>query len=63
MVWYPLKDLKHRRPKKVATDEICVIQSLDNNFTYESMPMVLHGSLVECNIDVQWETCDAIVHH
>ena len=23
--------------------------------------MVLHGSPVECNIDVQWETCDAIM--
>ena len=23
--------------------------------------MILHGSLVECNIDVQWETCDAIL--
>ena len=54
-------ELKHRRTKKVATDEICVVQNLDNDFTYDSMPMVLHGSPVECNIDVQWETCDAIL--
>ena len=25
------------------------------------MPLVLHGNPVECNIDVQWETCDAIL--
>ena len=45
-------ELKHRRTKKVATDEICVVQSLDNDFTCDPKPMVLHGSLVECNIDV-----------
>ena len=54
-------ELKHRRMKKVSTDEICVVQHLDNDFTFDLNPMVLHGSLVECNIDVQWETCDAIL--
>ena len=54
-------ELKHRRLKKVATDEICVVQNLDNDFTYDSLPMVLHGSPVDCNISLQWETCDAIL--
>ena len=53
-------ELKHRR-KKEATDEICVVQTLDNDSTFEPKPLVLHGSLVECNIDVQWETCDDIL--
>ena len=54
-------ELKHRRMKKVATDEISIIQDLDNDFTFESKPLVLHGSPAECNIDVQWETCDDIL--
>ena len=54
-------ELKHRRMKKVATDEICVVQNLDNDFTFELKPLVLHESPVECNIDVQWETCDAVL--
>ena len=37
-------ELKHRRTKKVATDEICVVQNLDNDFTFEPKPMVLHGN-------------------
>ena len=61
-------ELKHKRMKKVATDEISVVQDLDNDFTFEPKPLVLHGSLVECNIDVQWETCDRhfvniYIHH
>ena len=44
-------ELKHRR-KKVAADEICAIQNLGDDFTSNFMPLVLHGSLVECNIDV-----------
>ena len=53
-------ELKHRR-KKVATDEICVVQNLDNDLTSNFKPLVLHGSPDECNIDVQWETCEAIL--
>ena len=52
-------ELKHR--KKVATDEISVVKNLGDGFTSTFMPLVPHGSLVECNIDVQWETCDAIL--
>ena len=48
-------ELKHRR-KKVTTDEISIIQTLSDDFTFEPKPLVLHGSLVECNIDVQWES-------
>ena len=29
--------------------------------TFEPKPLVLHGSPVECNTDVQWETCDDIL--
>ena len=47
-------ELKHRRIK-VATDEISIIQTLSDDFTFEPKPLV-HGSLVECNIDVQWES-------
>ena len=56
-------ELKHRRTKKVATDEISMmpIQTLGDNFTLESKPMVLRGSPVECNVDVQWESCEDIV--
>ena len=53
-------ELKHRR-KKVATDEISVVQTLGDDFTFEPKPLVLHGSLVEFNTDVQWETCDDIL--
>ena len=53
-------ELKHRR-KEVATDEICVIQTLGDDFMFELKPLVLHGSPVECNIDVQWETYDDIL--
>ena len=53
-------ELKHRR-KKVATNEISIIQTLGDDFTFEPKPMVLHGSLVECNIGVQWETCGDIL--
>ena len=53
-------ELKHRR-KKVATDEISVVQTLGDDFTFESKPLVLHGSPVECNTDVQLETCDDIL--
>ena len=52
--------LKHRR-KKVTTDEISIIQTLGDEFTFEPKPLVLHGSPVECNIDVQWESCDDIL--
>ena len=52
--------LKHKR-KKVATDEISIIQTLGDEFTFEPKPLVLHGSPVECNIDVQWESCDDIL--
>ena len=57
----PIKgsELKHRR-KKVTADEISMmpIQTL-GNLTME--PLVLQGSPLECNIDVQWETCEDIV--
>ena len=53
-------ELKHRR-KKVATDEISVIQTLGDDFTFEPKPMVLHGSPVECNISVHRETCEDIL--
>ena len=56
----PTEGSEHRR-KKVATDEYYVFQNLDSDFTVDLKPMVLHGSLVECNIDVQWETGDAIL--
>ena len=52
-------ELKHRR-MKVATDEIS-IQTLGDDFTFEPKPLVLHGSLVECNIDVQWESSEDII--
>ena len=52
-------ELKCRQ--KVATDEICAIQDLGDDFTSNSMPLIPHGSPVECNTDVQWETCDAIL--
>ena len=42
--------------KKVATEEIYVIQTVDNDFTSNSMPLILYGSPVECNINVQWGT-------
>ena len=51
--------MKHRRTlKKVATDEISdvPIQTL-GNLTFKPEPLVLWGSPVECNIDVQWELC------
>ena len=48
-------ELKHRR-KKVATDEISIIQTLGDDLTFEPKPLVLCGSPVECNIDVQWES-------
>ena len=56
-------ELKHRRTKKVAIDEISVmpIQTLGDNFTLKSKPLVPRGSPVECNIDVQWESCEDIV--
>ena len=52
-------ELKHRR-KKVATDEISIvpIQTLADGLTFEPKPLVLRGSPVECNIDVQWESCE-----
>ena len=55
-------ELKHRR-KKVAADEVSIIQTLalGDDFTFEPKPLVLHGSLVECNIDVQWESSEDIV--
>ena len=55
-------EFKHRR-KKVATDEISIvpIQTLGANFTFEPKTLVLRGSPVECNIDVQWELCENIV--
>ena len=53
-------ELKHRR-KKVSTDEISVIQTLGDAFTFDLKPMVLHGVPVECNIDVQWDTCDEVL--
>ena len=55
-------ELKHRR-KKCTTDEISImpIQTLGDNFTFEPKPLVLQGSPVECNVDVQWELCEDIV--
>ena len=55
-------ELKHRR-KKVATDEITVIQTLafGDDFIFEPIPLVLHGSPLECNIDVQWESSEDTV--
>ena len=53
-------ELKHRR-KKVSTDEISIIQTLGDDFTFEPKPLVLHGSLVKCNVDVQWESSEDIV--
>ena len=57
-------ELKHRR-KKVATDEISIvpIQTYgDHHLTFEPEPklLVLQGSPLECNIDVQWESCEDI---
>ena len=56
-------ELKHRRTKRVMTNEISVmpIQTLGDNFTLESKPLVPRGSPVECNVDVQWESCEDIV--
>ena len=48
-------DIKHRR-KKVATDEISITQTLGDDFIFEPKPLVLHRSLVACNINVQWES-------
>ena len=53
-------ELKHRR-KKVATDEISMIQTLGDDFTFEPKPLVLHGSPLECNIGVQWESSEDIM--
>ena len=55
-------ELKHRG-KKVATDEISIIQALalGDDFTFEPKPLVLHLSPVECSIDVQWESSEDIV--
>ena len=55
-------ELKHRT-KKVATDEISMmpIQMLGDNFTLKSKPLVLRGSPVECNVDIQWKSCEDIV--
>ena len=60
MVWYLGSELKYGR-KKVATDEISVIQILGDDFTFDLKVMVLHGTWAECNIDVQWETCDDVL--
>ena len=55
-------ELKHRRVKKVATDETSVvpIQTL-SDITFEPVlkPLVLQGSPLECNIDVQWGSCES----
>ena len=59
MVFTDGSELKRR--KKVAIDEICVVKALDSDFTPNPKPLVLHGSPVESNIDVQWETCDTIL--
>ena len=50
--------LKHRR-KKVTTNEISMvpIQTL-GNLTFEPKLLVLQGSPLECNVDVQWKTCE-----
>ena len=37
-----------------------LLSRLDSDFTPNFMPLVLYGSPAECNIDVQWETCDSI---
>ena len=50
-----------KRRKKVATDEICVVKTLDSDFTPNPKPLALHGSPVESNMDVQWATCDSIL--
>ena len=56
-------ELKYRKIKKVATDEISVvpIQTL-GNIAFEPVlkPLVLRGSPLECNIEVQWESCEDI---
>ena len=55
-------ELKHRKVKKVTTDEISLvtIQILSNIYIIEPVPkpLVLRGSPLECNIDVQWEMCE-----
>ena len=58
-------ELKHRRLKKVATDEVSMmsIQPLSGIHTVEHAhkPLVLQGSPLECSIDdVQWESCEDI---
>ena len=57
--------LKHWRPKKVATDEISVvpIQTLSDIHTTElaHKPLVLQGSPLEYNIDdIEWEAYEDI---
>ena len=56
-------ELKHRKIKKVATGEISMvpIQTLgDIAFEPVLKPLVLRGSPLECNVDVQWESCEDI---
>ena len=57
--------LKHRRPKKITTDEMSMvpIQTLCGIHTAElaHKPLVLQGSPLEYNVDVQWETCENIL--
>ena len=56
-------ELKHRKIKKVTTDEISMvpIQTLsDIAFKPVLKPLVLRGSPLECNGDVQWESCEDI---
>ena len=56
-------ELKHRKIKKVANDEISVvpIQTL-GNIAFEPVlkPLVLRGSPLECSVDVQWESFEDI---
>ena len=55
-------ELKHRKVKKVTTDEISIvpIQTLGDIYAVKPVtkPLVLRGSPLECNMDVQWETCE-----
>ena len=58
-------ELKHRRPKKVATDEISMvpIQTLSDIHTTElaHKTLVLRGSSLEYNTDdIEWELCEDI---
>ena len=65
MVPTEVLELKHRRPKKIATDEISVvlIQTLSDVHTTElaHKSLVLGGTPLEYNVhDIEWELCEDI---